>query len=320
MISDFRAAGVEVYGVSPNSPRSHERFAAKCDLGIPLVSDPDHVLIGALGLWAEKSMYGRTYHGVERSTFLVGDDGAIEREWRQVKAGGHAAEVLEAARPCRVQDRARPAPAGLLDALLDRRIIFVAGKGGAARPAWRQRSACSPSQRGKDVLGVEVDAKGDLAAALGPKGSSFKPEVVQPRVSVLALHAEESFQEYLRIYFKVPRLARITPLSRGLRLHRHRGPGSARHARWTGKIAFEERRRDNAKQSGPGTSSWSTAAPAATSSPSSGPPAACSELVRGGVIRSQIEWINSVMPDAPAHHGGAHRPPGGDACRGDDRA
>ncbi|HSP65126.1 MAG TPA: peroxiredoxin [Candidatus Deferrimicrobium sp.] len=98
-LDDFRAAGVEVYGVSPDSPTSHERFAAKCDLGIPLVSDPDHVLIGPLGLWVQKSMYGRTYNGVQRSTFLIGDDGAVEREWREVKAGGHAAEVLQAARP-----------------------------------------------------------------------------------------------------------------------------------------------------------------------------------------------------------------------------
>jgi thioredoxin-dependent peroxiredoxin len=99
LVGDFRAAGVDVYGVSPDSPRSHERFAARCELGIPLISDPDHVLIAALGLWVEKSMYGRTYQGVQRSTFLVGDGGAVEREWRAIKAGGHAAAVLEAARP-----------------------------------------------------------------------------------------------------------------------------------------------------------------------------------------------------------------------------
>jgi thioredoxin-dependent peroxiredoxin len=99
LLDDFRAAGIDVYGVSPDSPRSHERFAAKCDLGIQLISDPDHVLIGALGLWVEKSMYGRTYKGVQRSTFLVGNSGVVEREWRAVKAGGHAAEVLEAAHP-----------------------------------------------------------------------------------------------------------------------------------------------------------------------------------------------------------------------------
>jgi peroxiredoxin Q/BCP len=99
LAGDFRAAGVDVYGVSPDSPASHERFAAKCELGIPLVSDPDHVLIGALGVWVDKSNYGRTYKGVERSTFLLGEGGEVERQWRAVKAGGHAAEVLEAAHP-----------------------------------------------------------------------------------------------------------------------------------------------------------------------------------------------------------------------------
>jgi peroxiredoxin Q/BCP len=99
LLGDFRGAGIDVYGVSPDSAKSHDRFAAKCELGIPLISDPDHVLIGALGLWVEKSMYGRTYHGVERSTFLIGPDGDVQREWRAVKAGGHAAAVLEAVRP-----------------------------------------------------------------------------------------------------------------------------------------------------------------------------------------------------------------------------
>ncbi|MGH7722038.1 MAG: peroxiredoxin [Candidatus Dormibacteria bacterium] len=99
LVGDFRAAGVDVYGVSPDSARSHDRFAAKCDLGIPLLSDPEHVLIGALGLWVEKSMYGRAYQGVERSTFLIGPEAVVESEWRAVKAGGHAAAVLEAARP-----------------------------------------------------------------------------------------------------------------------------------------------------------------------------------------------------------------------------
>jgi peroxiredoxin Q/BCP len=98
LFGDFRAAGIDVYGVSPDSVRSHDRFAAKCDLGIPLISDPDRVLIDALGLWVEKSRYGRTYRGVERSTFLVGATGDVEKEWRAVTAGGHAAAVLEASR------------------------------------------------------------------------------------------------------------------------------------------------------------------------------------------------------------------------------
>ena len=92
----FRELGVAVYGVSPDSPKSHDRFIDKCSLGIPLISDPDHVLIEPLRLWVDKHYMGRDYKGVQRSTFLVGPDGAIEREWRNVKAPGHAAEVLEA--------------------------------------------------------------------------------------------------------------------------------------------------------------------------------------------------------------------------------
>ena len=92
----FREHDVAVYGVSPDSERSHERFITKCSLGVPLVSDPDHVLISALGLWVEKKYMGRTYQGVQRSTFLIGPDGSVIREWRSVKAPGHAAEVLEA--------------------------------------------------------------------------------------------------------------------------------------------------------------------------------------------------------------------------------
>lgn len=92
----FQDHDVAVYGVSPDSERSHERFITKCSLGVPLVSDPDHVLIGALGLWVEKKYMGRIYMGVQRSTFLVGPDGSVIREWRSVRAPGHAAEVLEA--------------------------------------------------------------------------------------------------------------------------------------------------------------------------------------------------------------------------------
>jgi peroxiredoxin Q/BCP len=96
LLPDFEGAGVGVYGVSPDSQASHDGFVAKCQLGIPLVSDPDRRLIEGLGLWAEKSYAGRTYMGVERSTFVIGPDLRIERSWRAVKPGGHAAEVLAA--------------------------------------------------------------------------------------------------------------------------------------------------------------------------------------------------------------------------------
>jgi len=94
--ADFERVGVDVYGVSPDSESSHERFIAKCELGIPLVSDPERRLIDAFGLWIEKSRQGRTYMGVLRSSFLIGPDLGVEREWRGVTAQGHAAEVLAA--------------------------------------------------------------------------------------------------------------------------------------------------------------------------------------------------------------------------------
>ena len=96
LLPEFERAGVLVYGVSPDSDESHERFAAKCDLGIPLVSDPDRRLIDFFQLWITKTKYGRSYMGVERSTFLIGPDGRVQREWRKVQPQGHASEVLAA--------------------------------------------------------------------------------------------------------------------------------------------------------------------------------------------------------------------------------
>jgi anion-transporting ArsA/GET3 family ATPase len=172
----------------------------------------------------------------------------------------------------------------------------VAGKGGTGKTTVAAALCLLAAKRGKEVLGVEVDAKGDLAAALGSHGSSFKAEVVQPRVSVLALHAEESFQEYLRIYFKVPRLARLTPLSRVFDFIATAVPGP-RDMLVTGKIAFEERRRDESNRP-----VWDLIV---VDSSASGHILAqlraarsMLELVRGGLIRSQIEWIDSVMSDS----------------------
>ncbi len=95
---EFEEAGVLVIGVSPDTVASHDKFCAKHGLKHILASDPDTKVSHAYGVWAEKSMYGRKYMGVERSTFLIGKDGRIERVWRKVKAPGHAAEVLAAAR------------------------------------------------------------------------------------------------------------------------------------------------------------------------------------------------------------------------------
>jgi peroxiredoxin Q/BCP len=90
--------GLEVIGVSPDKLPAIEKFAAKYALGFPLASDPDQTVAGAWGTWVEKSMYGKKYMGMERSTFLVGADGTIKRAWRGVKVPGHVAEVAEAAK------------------------------------------------------------------------------------------------------------------------------------------------------------------------------------------------------------------------------
>jgi peroxiredoxin Q/BCP len=93
---EFRKAGAEVIGVSPDSVESHQKFSKKHDLAVHLAADTDKAVANAYGVWAEKSMYGRKYMGVERSTFLIGKDGRIAKSWRKVKVPGHAEEVLSA--------------------------------------------------------------------------------------------------------------------------------------------------------------------------------------------------------------------------------
>lgn len=95
---EFARAGAVVLGVSRDSVKSHAKFAAKYDLKVDLGSDEAGAVTEAFGVWVEKSMYGKTYMGIERSTFLIGRDGRIARIWRKVKVPGHAAEVLEAAK------------------------------------------------------------------------------------------------------------------------------------------------------------------------------------------------------------------------------
>ena len=94
---DFRKAKIEIIGVSPDSVESHAKFRKKHDLDVQLAADGDKAVANAYGVWVEKSMYGRKYMGVERSTFLIDKAGRIAKSWRKVKVPGHAAEVLAAA-------------------------------------------------------------------------------------------------------------------------------------------------------------------------------------------------------------------------------
>lgn len=98
LANDFSKAGALVVGISPDGVESHAKFRKKHDLGIRLVADVDRKAVEAYGVWVEKSMYGRKYMGVERSTFLIDKKGKIAKAWRKVKVPGHAEEVLAAVR------------------------------------------------------------------------------------------------------------------------------------------------------------------------------------------------------------------------------
>lgn len=93
---DFAKAGVTVIGVSKDSIAAHKKFTAKYDLAVSLGSDPEGAVIEAYGSWVEKSLYGRKYMGIDRSTFLI-RDGRVVKIWRKVKVPGHAEQVLAAA-------------------------------------------------------------------------------------------------------------------------------------------------------------------------------------------------------------------------------
>ena len=96
MVGAFHEAGAEVVGISPDSVKSHDKFRDKHGLKVILLADEEKAVLEAYGVWVEKKMYGRSYMGVERSTFLIGKNGKIVRIWRKVKVPGHVDEVLEA--------------------------------------------------------------------------------------------------------------------------------------------------------------------------------------------------------------------------------
>lgn len=93
---DFEEVAAAVAGISADSIKSHEKFAAKQSFNFPLLSDADNKVCEAYGVWKEKNMYGKKFMGIERSTFVVGLDGTIAAAWRKVKVAGHVEEVFEA--------------------------------------------------------------------------------------------------------------------------------------------------------------------------------------------------------------------------------
>ena len=94
-LEHFNNAKVSVFGISKDSVESHDKFIKKQNLAISLLSDKDSHVCEDFGVWKEKSMYGKTYMGIERSTFIIDGKGLIAKEWRKVKVAGHVNEVLE---------------------------------------------------------------------------------------------------------------------------------------------------------------------------------------------------------------------------------
>ena len=94
----FEEAGAKVFGISKDSVKSHDKFVAKHDLTTPLLSDENGTVCEEYGVWGEKSMYGKTFMGITRATFLIGADGRIAQVWPKVKVDGHVEEVLAAVR------------------------------------------------------------------------------------------------------------------------------------------------------------------------------------------------------------------------------
>lgn len=98
LASEFAALGCSVYGMSKDKPAKLAKFAAKYGLNVTLLSDEASDATEKMGAWVEKSMYGKSYMGIDRSTYLVGKDGKVKQVWRKVKVKDHAAEVLAAAK------------------------------------------------------------------------------------------------------------------------------------------------------------------------------------------------------------------------------
>lgn len=188
----------------------------------------------------------------------------------------------------------------MLDELLSRRVLFVTGKGGTGKTTLSAALALLAARRGRRVLCIEVDAKGALPACLGSPPVPFEPRVVQPNISCLALHPEASLQEYLRLYFHVPRFTRMTPLAGVFDFVANSVPG-IKDMLIVGKVAYEEKRMSSTPRSG-ARPQWDIIIVDSQASghvlPQLNAARAMLGLVRGGIIRSQVEWIDACLADS----------------------
>lgn len=183
----------------------------------------------------------------------------------------------------------------LLTSLSSRRLVFVVGKGGTGKTSVAGALALCAAREGRHVLLVDVDTKGDTARALGAQPGGFDPLRVASNISVVSLHLEDALQEYLSIYFKVPRFARLTPLSRIYGFIATSVPGP-RDMLVVGKIAYEEKR---TRQDGRPVWDQIIVDGAATghSLPQLKAARTMLGIAKGGLIRGHIEWIERTLSD-----------------------
>ena len=173
--------------------------------------------------------------------------------------------------------------------LLDRRLLFVTGKGGVGKTAISAAIASLAAARGKRTLLCEVDAKGDLARFFETAPTSFEPREVQPRLQVMTLTTEESLREYLRLQLRLPLLARIGPLARSFDFVANAAPG-VREILTVGKVTWEVREDHYDLVVVDASASGHVVAQL-------GAPEAIEELVKVGVVREQTGWMQEILHD-----------------------
>ncbi len=178
-----------------------------------------------------------------------------------------------------------PAPADLLD----RRLVFVTGKGGVGKSTVASALALVASRRGKRVLACEFDAKGNLADFFSAAPTGWDPSEVQPGLFAMAMDTEESLKEYLRLQVKIPLVARIGPLARTLDFVANAAPG-VKEILTVGKVVWETKERNydlvvvDASATGHVVAQLSA-------------PQAIGELVKMGVVRDQTAWLSEILDD-----------------------
>jgi peroxiredoxin Q/BCP len=159
--SALTAAGAVVLGVSPDDAKSHTKFIAKYSLPFALLADTDNAVAKAYGAWGEKSMYGRTYMGILRSTFLIGPDGVVKHAWPKVKPEGHSAEVLAALEAVKAGTPVAAAASGPVPAPAKP----SAKKGAVTKPAAKKAAVTKPAAKKAAVTKKAASKKPTKAPA-----------------------------------------------------------------------------------------------------------------------------------------------------------